>query len=67
MPIRHGKYRHTKFCVFCLKEKAVSWCGHVLRDKEHLLAGWCEKCEHIEAGFVGHYKKKMKTIEDETL
>ena len=57
-------FKHTKYCVYCLDEKAVSWCGHVLRDKEYLLAGWCKKCENIEMGFVGHYKKKMKTIED---
>lgn len=65
MPIER-KFRQTKFCIYCLKKKAVSWGGHVLRDKERLLAGWCTVClaKTIPLGFMGHYKKKMKTIED---
>lgn len=63
MPVER-KYKHTKLCVLCMKKKAHSWSGHVRDGKHVILAGWCKKCEDAEIGFVGHYKKKMKTIED---
>lgn len=53
-----SKWEGTKNCVYCLKRSATSWCGHVLKDEEKLLAGWC----HLHSpgtGFVGHYKKNM--------
>lgn len=39
MPVMQLR-RQTKNCVRCLDKKATSWCGYVLKGKEHLLAGW---------------------------
>jgi hypothetical protein len=58
--------RYTKFCVMCLKKKAAVWCGYILDGHKSILAGWCNACYQSEesTGFVGHYKKKMKILED---
>jgi hypothetical protein len=47
-------------CVFCGK-KAISWGGHVIRDGEAIIAGWCKKHtgKNIPPGFYGHYKRWM--------
>jgi hypothetical protein len=35
--------RHTKNCIFCGKP-AMSWCGHVQKDDEAVIAGTCKPC-----------------------
>lgn len=51
----------TKNCVRCLKRKAKIWGGHVKKDKEDVLAGWCNKCREI-SGFSGHYLREMGMV-----
>lgn len=36
------KFKHTENCIICLK-KAFVWTGHVIRQKECVLAGFCYK------------------------
>lgn len=56
----------TKNCVRCFK-LATTWSGHVLRDGKQIMAGWCDDCKQEDdiqkesEGFVGHYRKEMKT------
>ena len=35
--------RHTLNCIFC-GQPAVSWCGHVVKEGETVLAGTCKPC-----------------------
>lgn len=55
--------KQTVMCVRCLKRKATVWTGHILRGRESISAGWCKRCEQIP-GFVGHYRREMKTERD---
>lgn len=34
----------TEKCIGCGKRKATAHGGHVLRGRQEILAGWCEKC-----------------------
>ena len=49
----------TLYCVYCLKQEAVEWTGHVMNGDEAVLAGWCAEHKNIPAGFVGHYLGAM--------
>ena len=35
-------YYQTTKCIQCLK-RATNWGGHVLNEKECIIAGWCDK------------------------
>ena len=54
----------TKNCVRCFKP-AIRWTGHILKDGERIMAGWCDDCWYDgkptkkAEGFSGHYTRKM--------
>lgn len=53
--------RATKRCVRCLLRRAKCHSGHVLKRKEQVLAGWCQRCMDCKSqrGFVGHWQWRM--------
>ena len=63
------KSRKTRWCVYCLKRKAIEWGGHViLNTREKVLAGWCSRHtsqSSITLGFVGHARPGMGIVADE--
>lgn len=58
--------KQTKRCIRCLRRKAVTFSGHVLKKGEQggILAGWCTSCydRHMQ-GFYGHWRRDMKIEE----
>jgi len=58
----------TRNCVYCLKNSAIVWSGHVVRKGKKIIAGWCSRiCEEKgrASGFSGLYKRKMGRKIDE--
>lgn len=56
----------TKHCIRCQSKAAKHVCGHVLHGKEHVLAGWCDRCwegfgQHMSGGegWRGHWTRAM--------
>ena len=53
-------------CVYCLKQRAIAWCGHVIvadqLEPEMVLAGWCRNHEPLSdtTSFRGHYLMTMQ-------
>lgn len=48
----------TSQCVRCLKA-ARFHCGHVLRGRTEVIAGWCSERCFKRAGFRGHWTAEM--------
>jgi len=47
----------TVKCVRCFR-KATMWCGHVIINRQKILAGWCATCFEV-TGFHGHFMGQM--------
>ena len=59
--------KQTSKCVYCGKD-AVIFCGHVLRGKEMIIAGWCKRHGNqskIPSGFSGQWKKSLGAVKYE--
>lgn len=49
----------TEKCVRCLKPARI-WSGHVLKDGEKIIAGWCSKRCADAKGFVGLWQEDFQ-------
>ncbi len=52
---------YTTKCVRCFKPAKI-WGGHVLRGKEHVIAGWCSARCSEAAGFSGQHTERMGIV-----